>query len=373
MHYTLHLTDACNMNCDYCYVNKDVHSMSTDVAFRTVELAASKNIPSCGIIFFGGEPLLQRELICETISYCKSHTQNSSCRTKFHFKITTNGILLDEEFLDYSLRENIFIALSHDGVKAAHDLHRKDKNGTGTYDMLESIIPLLLKARPYCPVMMTVNPDTVHMYADGVKELWKKGFRYIICSLNYAGEWDERTIAQLKKQYELLAEFYYDLTLMEEKFYLSPFEVKIASHIQGDSYCHERCELGRKQISVSPQGKLYPCVQFVGDDDYCIGDVYSGINEQRRAELYRLNENEKLSCINCAISKRCNHFCACLNKQTTGCISKVSPVLCAHERVLMPIADKLAARLFKQRNGLFIQKHYNDVYPLISMIEDMKK
>ncbi len=70
--------------------------------------------------------------------------------------------------------------------------------------------------------------------------------------------------------------------------------------------------------------------------------------------------------------KRCNHFCGCLNKQATGSIDLVSPVLCAHERLLLPIADKLAARLFKKRNALFLQKHYNDYYPIVSLVEDLK-
>ena len=72
----------------------------------------------------------------------------------------------------------------------------------------------------------------------------------------------------------------------------------------------------------------------------------------------------------CAVRDRCNHYCGCLNKQTTGRMDTVSPVLCAHERIVLPIADKLAGRLFKERNALFIQKHYNELYPVISLIED---
>lgn len=98
----------------------------------------------------------------------------------------------------------------------------------------------------------------------------------------------------------------------------------------------------------------------------------TGINEERREVLFRLNEAEKDDCSQCAIKNRCNHHCGCLNKQATGSIDKVSPVLCAHERILMPIADKLAGKLYKKRNSMFIQKHYNDMYPLLSLIEDNK-
>jgi uncharacterized protein len=159
----------------------------------------------------------------------------------------------------------------------------------------------------------------------------------------------------------------------EAKFYFSPFEVKIASHIYPGSCRSERCELGKRQISVAPNGRLYPCVQFAGDgtdDVYCIGDVQTGIDEDARERLYALNAQEKTECAECAVRERCNHYCGCLNKQATGRVDVVSPMLCAHERIVLPIADKLGARLFKKKSPMFIQKHYNDLFPLVSLVED---
>lgn len=372
MHYTLHLTNDCNMCCKYCYVNgENICTMSIDTAKKVVDIAAESKKSSVGIIFFGGEPLLNKNLIYETVEYCK--WKEKSCSTMFHYKITTNGLLLDDDFMDFSTKVNLFIAMSHDGIKEAHDKNRIDKNGEGTYSRLSEKIDLLLSKRSYAPVMMVVNHDTVQYYAESVKYLYNRGFKYLICSLNYAGNWTESSIKVLEQQYKDLAEFYYERTLAEDKFYLSPFEVKISSHINKDTYCHERCELGKKQISVGPDGLLYPCVQFVGDKQYSIGDVNTGIDENKRLELYNINEQEKESCLQCAIRERCNHYCGCLNKQTTGRIDRVSPVLCAHERTLMPIADKLANKLFKKRSGMFIQKHYNDMFPLISLVEDSTK
>lgn len=372
MHYTLHLTNDCNMSCKYCYVNGESKcSMSIETAKKVVDMAAKSNQSSIGIIFFGGEPLLHKDLIYETVDYCK--WKEKSCSSLFHYKITTNGLLLDEEFLDFSSKINLFIALSHDGIKEAHDKNRVDKKGNGTFSLLSEKIDLLLSRRPYAPVMMVVNADTVQYYAQSVKYLYSRGFKYLISSLNYAGDWTELNMKILEEEYKKLADFYYDRTLAEDKFYLSPFEVKISSHINKDTYCHERCELGKKQISVGPDGLIYPCVQFVGDSHYSIGDVNTGIDELRRYELYSVNEEEKESCLECVIRERCNHYCGCLNKQTTGRIDLVSPVLCAHERILLPIADRLANKLFKKRNGMFIQKHYNDMFPLISLVEDSTK
>jgi uncharacterized protein len=357
------------MSCRYCYVNhEEPVFMSKDTARKAVDLTLKDGRKSNGIIFFGGEPLLCKNIIYDTIEYARWKEKQNDCM--FYFKVTTNGLLLDKDFMELSLKENIFIALSHDGIQQSHDNYRIDANEKGTFSKLSEKINLLLSNRPYAPVLMVTNPDTAECLVDSVIYLYERGFRYIICSLNYAAPWAEKDMDILEKQYKRLAEFYFEKTLAEEKFYLSPFEVKISSHINSNSYCHERCELGKKQISVAPDGALYPCVQFVGDKDYCIGHIDTGINRVIQDRVYDLNEKEKEGCNSCAVRKRCNHYCGCMNKQSTGSIEKVSPVLCRHERLLLPIADKLAEKLFKKRNGMFIQKHYNDMFPVLSMIED---
>ena len=366
MHFTLHLTDACNMSCKYCYVRQDNRVMSLNTALTAVD-AAAKTRRHCGIIFFGGEPLLHKDLIWETVDYANFIQSRSDVR--FHYKVTTNGLLLDDEFLRRSLENELFIAMSHDGVKKAHDKNRVDKSGEGTFSRLEPVAQALLESRPYAPVLMTVDPSTVKFYTESVEYLFQKGFQYIICSLNYAGSWNNAALKELEKQYRLLAKLYEKWTLAEEKFYLSPFETKILSNIRCG--CHEdRCELGKKQVSVAPDGTVYPCVQFVGDSRFAIGHIKTGVIEAKRDRLYRENDKEKGSCKDCVIKNRCNNKCGCLNRQSTGSITKVSPVQCANERMLLPIADAVADRLFKRRDAMFIQKQYNDLYPLLSLIED---
>jgi uncharacterized protein len=294
----------------------------------------------------------------------------------FHYKVTTNGLMLDESFLTDSETSEVFVALSHDGSQAAHDANRVDASDCGSFQALEPKIDLLLSHKPYAPVMKVVTPNTLVHYAESIEYLFDKGFRYLICSLDYGARWEDSHLAELERQYELLADWYYAKTRREEKFYFSPFEVKISSHVHPGSCKAERCELGRTQISVAPNGKLFPCVQFVGDgtdDSWAIGDATMGIDEEARWRLYDLNDEEKQSCRTCAIRSRCNHYCGCLNKQATGRIDLVSPMLCAHERTIIPIADKLAARLYKRKDPMFIQKHYNEMFPLVSLVEDSTK
>ena len=377
MHLTLHLTGRCNFRCRYCYAAPHLSTdMTPQIARAAVDLAAEscrRENPdkSVGIIFFGGEPLLCRDLIVDTIQYCRQLGKRTE--QSFYFKVTTNGSLLDESFLADDPTAEVFVALSHDGVLLAHDAQRIDEEGRGTFERLRPKIDLLLRHKPYAPVMLVTTPKTVSHYAVSVKYLFDCGFRYLICSLNYGATWSRRELVELKHQYDLLADWYEMQTRAESKFYFSPFDVKIASHVYPGSCRLERCELGRRQISVAPSGRLFPCVQFVGsgeESEYSIGDVWLGIDDARREALYQRNAKEKGSCQTCAIRERCNHFCGCLNRQATGSISDVSPVLCEHEQMTLKAADHVASRLFRRRDAMFIQKQYNDLFPLVSLVED---
>jgi uncharacterized protein len=336
--------------------------MTRETAFKVIE--GCSEYDSVGIIFFGGEPLLCKDLIKEIIDYSKK----IDC--VFNFKMTTNGLLLDDETISFCKENHIIVSLSIDGIKSAHDKHRKDFDGQPTYDKVVKVAGKLLLAMPYSTAMMTVNPDTVEYYCDSVKYLFELGFHYLICTLNYQADWNEKDMKVLKSEYEKLAKLYINWTEEEEKFYFSPFDAKISSHIMGEEYCKERCQLGKKQISVSPGGGLYPCIQFVNRSEYLIGNVETGIEKSLQSQLYEKNSKEAETCTDCAIRKRCNHNCGCINIAATGNINKVSPVVCHNEQIILPIADSIAENLYKKRNGMFIQKQYNEMYSFISLIED---
>ena len=376
MHFTLHITTGCNMRCHYCY-SPPIHrrDMTEETAIEAVEFAAKVNPVNAGIIFFGGEPLLKKELIKSTVEHCEQMQRDY--RGMFHYKVSTNGTLLDEEFLKFAHETRLQVALSIDGVKQAHDEHRRTASDEGTFDLIAPKIDMLLKFQPYANALVTVSPETLPHYADSVEYLINKGFKYLIVSLNYAGEWKDSHLKELKKQYGKLAKLYEKWTLDQKKFYFSPFEVKFASHIRGeDALCH-RCHLGMRQISVAPDGDIYPCVQFVGDGvslkEFNIGNIRDGINEEKRKSLYERSREVNSVCEECAVKTRCNNTCSCLNRQTTGSLTEVSPVLCETERILIPIVDKLGERLYKKKAAMFIQKHYNAVYPILSLIDDMTK
>jgi uncharacterized protein len=262
-----------------------------------------------------------------------------------------------------------------DGVKQSHNYFRKFRNGDGTFDLLQPTIDLLLKYQPYTKALITISPETLDYYAESFEYLINRGFKYVIASLNYSADWNDDDVLRLKKQYQEISKLYEQFTKEEIKFYFSPFEMKFASHIKQDNIECYQCHLGKRQISVAHNGDIYPCVQFVKDGvsntGFKIGDVYNGIDASRQEELYRESKQEDTVCNGCSYFNRCNNKCSCLNWQLTGLVNKISPKLCECERVLVPIVDSLGKKLFQNSRAMFIQKHYNSIYPILSMLEDM--
>jgi uncharacterized protein len=374
MHVTLHITTGCNLSCSYCYSPPvQRNDMTRDIAFKSINFISSFYPYNTGIIFFGGEPLLKKDLIKETIEYAKRKELED--HGYFHYKVTTNGLLLDSDFLNYANSSNLQISISIDGTEKAHNVHRTFPSGESTFTNLLGKIELLLRYQPYAKALMTVTPETLLYYSESVDFLTKIGFKYIIVSLNYAGDWQEKHLMELKNQYKKIAKLYEKYILKEKKFYFSPFEMKLASHIrQGNLECYQ-CHLGKRQISIAHDGSIYPCVQFVKDGlsnkKYSFGCIDSGIDVNKQNQIYYDSKKQTEICLKCDYNSRCNNKCSCLNWQLTGELNQISPIVCETERILIPIVDKLGEVLYKKRAGMFIQKHYNTVYPIISMIEDM--
>ncbi|MFH1465011.1 MAG: radical SAM protein [Pseudomonadota bacterium] len=373
MHLTLHLTRACQLRCDYCYAPpRPEPGMRLETAIAALEFGLRENSEAFGLAFFGGEPLLHKDLIRAVVAH--GEALEAPGRPPVRFKLTTNGIALDDEFLTFAAAKGVHIALSLDGVRAAHEAHRRFPDGSSSFDRTLDALRRLLKVRPYSLVHAVVNPDTAPLMAESAAFLLDEGVRYLSFSLNFAAPWTDEDLDVLEGQYALLAERYVDWTRAGRKFYLAPFEKKLASHIRQGECHHDRCELGVRQLSVSPEGDLFPCVQFANDgreSPSCMGDVWQGVDEIARLRWALRSSPVKAFCEGCALTERCEHTCGCLNRQATGDINGVSPVMCRHEQMSIAAADRVGAILYAERNAYFLRKHYNPAYPLLSLVEDL--
>ncbi|MBQ6234541.1 MAG: radical SAM protein [Clostridia bacterium] len=356
MNFTLHLTADCNLSCRYCYETHAKRRMTEETALKAVDLAFSYGHEMNGFSLFGGEPMLERGVI-ESVCRCACEKAKAT-GTKMRFKMTTNGTLLDEQFLRFANEHHLEIALSHDGL--LQDVQRVTRDGSPTMARIEPIVDLLLKYQPNAVAMQTVMPSTVDKMAESVEWLYDRGFSRINTAIDYrpnAG-WDDDSMAILAEQYARIAD------LSERHFdnarpllYLN-FLSKISAYLN-DRPCLE-CKLGIRQPSVAPDGSIYPCNQFLDDPDYRMGDVINGIDKEKQRAIYRASLDPEPACEGCAIADRCRHHCACLNYSLTGKMHEVAPVQCEHERILIPIADELAARLYERKSARFLLNYRDD-------------
>lgn len=364
MNMTFHMTDACNLACKYCFQTRSPQFMTEETARKAIDLSvnggegilAKGDTAHTGICFFGGEPLLMRELIEKTVDYCSRI--NIDTGHKFQFKLVTNGTLLDEDFLRFAAKNKIGMGFSHDGLM--QDDARVFPDGKGTARLLDEKIPLLLEFLPDTLAMCTINPSSAVKFADSVEWLFEKGFRriYTIPAVGDKAIWTDEQMLILDDQYRRIAELYVEWTSRGEEFDFLAFDSKIAAHILGDAYKHRTCRFGQKQVSIAPDGSIYPCIQFVGEPQYRMGDVYSGVLSDKLSHVIAEGKNEPASCSCCALKNRCKFNCCCMNKHQTGVISQVSPFTCAHEQLLIKYADIAANELFRRKDGTFLKRQY---------------
>jgi len=341
--------------------------MSREVAFAALKLSIKGNNTS-GLLFYGGEPLLERELIYDVVDYAKRSGKKTG--HTFYYKITTNGTLLDEEFLAFANDCNMTIGLSCDGP--AQDNIRNFHDGTASLAVLEEKIPLLLAHQPYAMGLSVIDPSTVDKASDIIMYLYQKGFKYIHMGVNYSktAPWTEERLYILENEYKKIAKMYISWTRKEEKFYFSSFDMKILSHLKGEKYNIDRARMNMNQPSIAPDGKIYTMSKHLNNPIFAIGDVFSGIDKKKQKMIYERGAMPALPCHKCAIKSRCNYAYDNLNSDGANIVDDITPVQCAHERLITPIADNIAKTLYKEQNALFIQKHYNELYPVMSLIED---
>lgn len=369
----LHLTHACNLRCDYCYADpKGDRGMDPQTALDALRFGARHARDELRVVFFGGEPLLRKELLREVVEQGERIGREGGPSVRF--QLSTNGLLCDDEFLAFAARCGMRLSLSIDGCREAHDLHRVRPDGSGTWEEIAARVPRILASQPWLHVQMVISPDTAHLIDRSFGALLDLGLRNISSALDHGAAWDREALERLAAAYRRSAALYEVRTLRGMRFHLGCFDTVIRTRVIGPVPPHQRCQAGWNQVSVAPSGRLYPCVQFVRDDapdsPLAIGHVASGWNDEARARL-RAGRPGPDPCDGCALRDRCMHHCACVNLAAGGDANRVPPIVCEHERLRIPIADALASRLYRRRSPSFLRKHYDPAWPVFSALEEL--
>ncbi len=349
----LHVAHTCNLNCAYCFASQgkyhgDRAVMSFEVGKRALDflIENSGTRHNLEVDFFGGEPLMNLDVVKELVAYARSIEKKYD--KNFRFTLTTNGVLIDQDVIDFCNAEMSNVVLSLDGRKEIHDRYRVDFAGKGSWEKIVPKFQQLVDAREgknyYMRGTFThANPD----FLADIQQMLDLGFTElsmepVVCAPGDPSELTEEDRKIVMDQYEKLAE----LMLKREKegkpftFYHYMIDLTdgpcIYKRISG-------CGSGTEYMAVTPWGDLYPCHQFVGDEKYRLGDVWVGVtNKQSQQEFAECNVYARPECTDCWAKLYCSGGCAANAYHATGSVKGVYEPGCDLFRKRMECAIMLA-------------------------------
>ena len=330
----LHVAHTCNLNCEYCFASQGKYHgeralMSFEVGKRALDflIENSGTRRNLEVDFFGGEPLMNWDVVKELVSYAR--VQEKIHNKNFRFTLTTNGILIDDDVIDFCNKEMSNVVLSLDGRKEVHDRLRVDYQGRGSYDVIVPKFQEFIKRREgknyYMRGTFTHNNidftnDIFHMADLGFTEL---SMEPVVCSPDDASALTESDLPVLFEQYEILAK-----EIIKRKkagngftFYHYMLDLThgpcIYKRISG-------CGSGTEYMAVTPTGDLYPCHQFVGDTKYLLGNLWDGVtNKEIQNEFKLCNAYARPECNDCWAKLYCSGGCAANSYHASGKITGI--------------------------------------------------
>ncbi|MDO5015111.1 MAG: thioether cross-link-forming SCIFF peptide maturase [Clostridia bacterium] len=317
----LHIAHSCNLVCEYCFAAQGKFKgeealMSFDVAKRVIDflIENSGSHYNLEVDFFGGEPLLNFDVVKQTVEYARSIEKEKN--KNFRFTLTTNGVLLTDEIIDY-LNENMYnVVLSLDGRPEIHNHFRKNANGRGSYDISVKNFKKLVEKRKgknyYIRGTFThLNPD----FLNDIKHMVNLGFdklsmEPVVSEKDYAYALTDKDKKIVLQNYEELANYMLKQEKLGKKleFYHYNIDLKNGPCLQKRL---KGCGSGSEYFAVTPNGDLYPCHQFVSDKDFKMGNIWSGIDNSKKYDDFLTNDlSKKKECEDCFAKLYCAGGCA---------------------------------------------------------------
>lgn len=351
----LHVAHTCNLNCSYCFAAQGKYHgeravMSLETGKRAIDFliensGAHKNLD---IDFFGGEPLMNWDVVKQLVEY--GRRQEKLHDKNIRFTLTTNGVLLNDEVIDFCNKEMHNVVLSLDGRPEVHNRFRKDYNGVGSYEKILPNFLNFLKKRgnksyymrgTYTHYNTEFLNDILHMADLGFKEL---SMEPVVCDPSDPCALTQEDLPVLYDQYEKLAEEMIKRKKEGRGFTFYHYMIDLT----GGPCIYKRvagCGSGTEYLAVTPWGELYPCHQFVGDEKYSMGNIYDGVtNTAVREKFAACNAYTRPGCADCWAKLYCAGGCAANAYHATGDISGVYEYGCDlfKKRIECALAVKVA-------------------------------
>ena len=349
----LHIAHTCNLNCSYCFASQGkYHGERALMSFETGKRALDFLVENSGgrtnleVDFFGGEPLMNFDVVKQLVAYARSIEKQAG--KKFRFTLTTNGVLIDDDVIDFANKEMSNVVLSLDGRKEVHDRFRVDYAGKGSWEKIVPKFQKLVEARGGANYYMRGtfthhNPD----FLKDIQTMLDLGFNElsmepVVCAKGDPSELTDDDLPIVLDQYEKLAKLMMQRDAEGKPFTFYHYMIDLA----GGPCIYKRisgCGSGTEYMAVTPWGDLYPCHQFVGDEKFKLGDIYNGVsNTAIQNEFMQCNVYAHPECRDCWARLYCSGGCAANAYHSTGSITGVYEYGCKLFRKRMECAITVA-------------------------------
>jgi uncharacterized protein len=357
MDVTLVLTHDCNLGCGYCYAGAKFNKrMPAEVADKALDLAFGDAAEEVQISFFGGEPLLCWDALVDSAEKARRRAAESGKKLKM--SVTTNGTLLTDERAAKLEELGIYVGLSIDGIREAHDAGRPKMGGGSSFDDVKRGLEVLVRRGTPFETISVVTPKNVRWLGESVRWLLEIGVPRIGLNPCYEAHFTDEDLELYAAGLAIAADAMTECYRRGRVVSITVFDNKILAALKGGLAEGDKCSLGATSVAVAPSGNLYPCERAVAEDEdltFVMGHVDTGPSVQGEAcERGPVNPE----CADCGERWRCTSFCACANYAETGRTDVAGGTQCWHERQTAQLADRIASSLWGEKNALFIAWFY---------------
>jgi len=368
----LHVAHDCNLRCEYCFAGTGAFGgsrtlMDLETGKKGIDfvLESSGHRNHCEVDFFGGEPLLNFGVVKALVEYGRKAgaAQNKTIK----FTLTTNGVLLNEEIQNYLKQEEISVVLSLDGRPEVHDRMRPYPNGRGSYAKITPLIQQFTSKRSesspyaigtyyyvrgtYTHFNLDFDRDVLHMADLGIKQI---SVEPVVAGPEDAYAFQEGDLDEIRAAYDRLGEELLIRRTQDRPFNFFHFNVALD---QGPCLIKRLsgCGAGHEYVAISPEGDLYPCHQFVGQEAYKLGSLYDENPHQLKEEVVKnfraANVYAKSACKECWARFACSGGCHAANVAFTQKLTEVYTLGCELQKKRLEVALYVKIKEIQQNNG----------------------